>query len=190
MSDYYQEGYQDRCDELNKLEGEIIKKTTELRSIGKSGSTVSIEREIENLLKDYNSKLFTFKEKYRSPPNEMPPSVVNKRKAQLETFSLNYDRISRNYNEAKRQKYAMDFVPQGMSEETKNETRFMNNQQLFEHQKYKLNQQDEQIEEITKKAVLGTKIAKEMHHDVENQNEKLGELDNNVNIFFFNIFLF
>ena len=63
MTDYFKEGYQDRCDEINKLEGEINKKITELKTIGKSGSTISIEKEIEKLLVEYNSKVNTFREK-------------------------------------------------------------------------------------------------------------------------------
>ena len=57
MTDYFKEGYQERCDEVNKLEGEINIKITQLKTIGKSGSTISVEKEIEKLLSEYNSKL-------------------------------------------------------------------------------------------------------------------------------------
>ena len=185
MTDYFKEGYQDRCDEINKLEGEINKKITELKTIGKSGSTISIEKEIEKLLVEYNSKVNTFREKYANPPSEIPISVINKRKGVIESFSLNYDRLSTNYNEAKKQKYSMNFIPQGMSEETRNQIKFMDNQQLHDHGQNMLKGQDEKIEEITKDVVQGKKKAKEIHHDVENQIVKLDNLHSNVKFIFF-----
>ena len=188
MTDYFKEGYQDRCDEINKLEGEINKKITELKTIGKSGSTISIEKEIEKLLVEYNSKVNTFREKYANPPSEIPISVINKRKGVIESFSLNYDRLSTNYNEAKKQKYSMNFIPQGMSEETRNQIKFMDNQQLYDHGQNMLKGQDEKIEEITKDVVQGKKKAKEIHHDVENQIVKLDSLHNNVKFIFLKFF--
>ena len=84
MTDYFKEGYQERCDEVNKLKEEINIKITQLKTIGKSGSTISVEKEIEKLLSEYNSKLNTFIEKYKNPPNEIPLSVINKRKGVID----------------------------------------------------------------------------------------------------------
>ena len=188
MTDYFKEGYQERCDEVNKLEGEINIKITQLKTIGKSGSTISVEKEIEKLLSEYNSKLNTFIEKYKNPPNEIPLSVINKRKNVIESFSLNYDRLYKKYNEAKKEKYAANLQPEGMSEETRNQIKFMDNQQLYEHGQNMLKGQDEKIEEITKDVEQGKKKAKEIHHDVENQIVKLDSLHNNVKFNYFIIF--
>ena len=188
MTDYFKEGYQERCDEVNKLEGEINIKITQLKTIGKSGSTISVEKEIEKLLSEYNSKLNTFIEKYKNPPNEIPLSVINKRKNVIESFSLNYDRLYKKYNEAKKEKYAANLQPEGMSEETRNQIKFMDNQQLYEHGQNMLKGQDEKIEEITKDVVQGKKKAKEIHHDVENQIVKLDSLHNNVKFIFLKFF--
>jgi len=188
MTDYFKEGYQERCDEVNKLEGEINIKITQLKTIGKSGSTISVEKEIEKLLSEYNSKLNTFIEKYKNPPNEIPLSVINKRKNVIESFSLNYDRLYKKYNEAKKEKYAANLQPEGMSEETRNQIKFMDNQQLYEHGQNMLKGQDEKIEEITKDVEQGKKKAKEIHHDVENQIVKLDSLHNNVKFIFLKFF--
>ena len=188
MTDYFKEGYQERCDEVNKLEGEINIKITQLKTIGKSGSTISVEKEIEKLLSEYNSKLNTFIEKYKNPPNEIPLSVINKRKNVIESFSLNYDRLYKKYNEAKKEKYAANLQPEGMSEETRNQIKFMDNQQLYEHGQNMLKGQDEKIEEITKDVKKKKKKAKEIHHDVENQIVKLDSLHNNVKFIFLKFF--
>ena len=188
MTDYFKEGYQERCDEVNKLEGEINIKITQLKTIGKSGSTISVEKEIEKLLSEYNSKLNTFIEKYKNPPNEIPLSVINKRKNVIESFSLNYDRLYKKYNEAKKEKYAANLQPEGMSEETRNQIKFMDNLQLYEHGQNMLKGQDEKIEEITKDVEQGKKKAKEIHHDVENQIVKLDSLHNNVKFIFLKFF--
>ena len=188
MTDYFKEGYQERCDEVNKLEGEINIKITQLKTIGKSGSTISVEKEIEKLLSEYNSKLNTFIEKYKNPPNEIPLSVINKRKNVIESFSLNYDRLYKKYNEAKKEKYAANLQPEGMSEETRNQIKFMDNQQLYEHGQNMLKGQDEKIEEITKDVKKEKKKAKEIHHDVENQIVKLDSLHNNVKFIFLKFF--
>ena len=188
MTDYFKEGYQERCDEVNKLEGEINIKITQLKTIGKSGSTISVEKEIEKLLSEYNSKLNTFIEKYKNPPNEIPLSVINKRKNVIESFSLNYDRLYKKYNEAKKEKYAANLQPEGMSEETRNQIKFMDNQQLYEHGQNMLKGQDEKIEEITKDVEQGKKKAKEIYHDVENQIVKLDSLHNNVKFIFLKFF--
>ena len=79
----------------------------------------------------------------------------------------------------------MNFIPQGMSEETRNQIKFMDNQQLYDHGQNMLKGQDEKIEEITKDVVLGKKKAKEIHHDVENQIVKLDNLHSNVKFIFF-----
>ena len=189
MTDYFKEGFQDRVDEVNKLEGAINKKITELNTIGKSGSTIAVEKEAEKLLAEYNSKVNTFREKYSSPPSDMPISVISKRKNIIEGFTLNFERLSKKYNEAKKQKYTMTFVPQGMSEDTRNQIKFMDNQQLYDHGQNMLKGQDEKIEEITKDVIQGKKKAKEIHHDVENQIVKLDNLHNNVKFIFFYYFL-
>ena len=188
MTDYFKEGFQDRVDEVNKIEGAINKKITELNTIGKSGSTISVEKEIEKLLAEYNSKVNIFREKYSNPPSDMPISVITKRKNIIEGFTLSYGRLSNKYNEAKRQKYAMNFQPQGMSEDTRNQIKFMDNQQLYDHGQNMLKGQDEKIDEITKEVVQGKKKAKEIHHDVENQIVKLDSLHNNVKFNYFIIF--
>ena len=188
MTDYFKEGFQDRVDEVNKLEGAINKKITELNTIGKSGSTIAVEKEAEKLLAEYNSKVNTFREKYSSPPSDMPISVISKRKNIIEGFTLNFERLSKKYNEAKKQKYTMTFVPQGMSEDTRNQIKFMDNQQLYDHGQNMLKGQDEKIDEITKEVVQGKKKAKEIHHDVENQIVKLDSLHNNVKFNYFIIF--
>ena len=79
----------------------------------------------------------------------------------------------------------MNFIPQGMSEETRNQIKFMDNQQLYDHGQNMLKGQDEKIEEITKDVVQGKKKAKEIHHDVENQIVKLDNLHSNVKFIFF-----
>ena len=79
----------------------------------------------------------------------------------------------------------MNFVSQGMSEETRNNIRFMDNQQLYDHGQQMLKGQDDKIEQITKDIVHGKKIAKEIHHDVENQIVKLDNLHENVIFLFF-----
>ena len=155
MADYFKEGYQDIIDEINKLEGEINRKITEIKSKSKSESTISLEKEIENKIKDYNTKLSTLKEKYRNPPSEIPPIAINKMKATIESLGLNLERIKKNFEEAKKQKYGMNFVSQGMSEETRNNIRFMDNQQLYDHGQQMLKGQDDKIEQITKDIVHG-----------------------------------
>lgn len=189
MTDYFKEGYQDRIDEINKIEGEINRKITEIKSKSKSESTISLEKEIDKLLNEFSSKLSTLREKYRNPPSEIPPIAINKRKATIESLGLNLERIKKNFDEAKKQKYGMNFTSQGMSEETRNNIRFMDNQQLYDHGQQMLKGQDDKIEQITKDIVHGKKVAKEIHHDVENQIVKLDHLHQNVFFIFFLTFL-
>ena len=54
----------------------------------------------------------------------------------------------RHIQEAKKQKCGMNFVSQGMSEETRNNIRFMDNQQLYDHGQQMLKGQDDKIEQI------------------------------------------
>ena len=52
--DYYGLGYQDNVDEMNRLEGEINNKILEIKNIGKNGRTISIEKEVSDLLQKYS----------------------------------------------------------------------------------------------------------------------------------------
>ncbi len=74
----------------------------------------------------------------------------------------------------------MDFVDNGMSEETKERIKHMSNEQLLTEQKYLITKQNERLYEIKKDVVEGSQQAKLIHHEVENQNKNLDNLKDNV----------
>lgn len=184
--DYYGLGYQDKVDEMNRLEGEINNKILEIKNIGKNGSTISIEKEVSDLLQKYSENLSKFRMAYipSKIPTEMPPSTVNKRKLVIEGLDLNYNRVRKNFDETVKNKYKTEFVDKEISEETKNKFKTLSNQQLFEEQKKLLKDQNEIIGDITKNVISGEKQAKSIKHEVKNQNEKLNHLKDDV-IFIF-----
>ena len=183
MSDYYGLGYQERIDEINQLDKEINSKILEIKNIGKNGSTISLENEVTELLKTYDELLSKLRIAYYNSskiPSEMPTATVNKRKFQIEEFELNYKKLQQLFEKTKKEKYKMDFVDIGMSEETKERLKHMSNEQILSEQKYLISRQDERLKEIKKDVVEGTQHAKTIHHEVKNQNEKLDYLKDDV----------
>ena len=182
MSDYYG-GYQERIDEIKQLDQAINSKILEINNIGKNGSTISLENEVSELLKTYDDFLSKLRIAYYNAskiPSEMPTPTVNKRKLQIEELELNYKKLETSFEDSKKKKYKMDFVDNGMSEETKERIKHMSNEQLLTEQKYLITKQNERLYEIKKDVVEGSQQAKLIHHEVENQKKNLDNLKDNV----------
>lgn len=188
MTDYYGLGYQDRIDEINQLDKTLNEKIMEIKKIGKNGSTIPLENEVTQLLQTYNDLFQKLRIAYFNVskiPSEMPTSLVNKRKLQIEELELKYNKDKQLFENAKNEKYKINIVDNGMSEETKERIKYMNNEQLLREQKYLISKQDERLKEINKDVKEGSKHAKLIHNEVKNQNEKLDNLKDDV----FTIFL-
>ena len=188
MTDYYGLGYQDRIDEINQLDKTLNEKIMEIKKIGKNGSTIPLENEVTQLLQTYNDLFQKLRIAYfniSKIPSEMPTSLVNKRKLQIEELELKYNKDKQLFENAKNEKYKINIVDNGMSEETKERIKYMNNEQLLREQKYLISKQDERLKEINKGVKEGSKHAKLIHNEVKNQNVKLDNLKDDV----FTIFL-
>ena len=160
----------------------------EIKKIGKNGSTIPLENEVTQLLQTYNDLFQKLRIAYFNVskiPSEMPTSLVNKRKLQIEELELKYNKDKQLFENAKNEKYKINIVDNGMSEETKERIKYMNNEQLLREQKYLISKQDERLKEINKDVKEGSKHAKLIHNEVKNQNEKLDNLKDDV----FTIFL-
>ena len=183
MTDYYGLGYQDRIDEINQLDKTLNEKIMEIKKIGKNGSTIPLENEVTQLLQTYNDLFQKLRIAYFNVskiPSEMPTSLVNKRKLQIEELELNYKKLETSFEDSKKKKYKINIVDNGMSEETKERIKYMNNEQLLREQKYLITKQNERLYEIKKDVVEGSQQAKLIHHEVENQNKNLDNLKDNV----------
>ena len=179
MSDYYGE-YQERIDELKQIEQAINSKILEINNIGKNGSTFSLEKEVSELLKTYDDFLSKLRIAYYNAskiPSEMPTPTVNKRKLQIEELELNYKKLETFFENSKKKKYKMDFVDNGMSEETKERIKHMSNEQLLSEQKYLITKQNERLYEINK---LNDELSK-IKQEKENKKNVMS-LENSINL--------
>ena len=104
MTDYYGLGYQDRIDEINQLDKTLNEKIMEIKKIGKNGSTIPLENEVTQLLQTYNDLFQKLRIAYfniSKIPSEMPTSLVNKRKLQIEELELKYNKDKQLFENAK-----------------------------------------------------------------------------------------
>ena len=111
----------------------------------------------------------------------MADNIVDARQKEIKKFKTAYDEINKDFLALNDDKYS--FKGQ-ITEDYKNKEEYKgkSTEELLQVQKSKLNQQSEQIAEITQDAKKGTVLAKNLQHEFQEQTKKINQVNEDMDI--------
>ena len=112
-------------------------------------------------------------------PNGFPQQQAEKRLAEIKGLEISYEEMSKNYIELTNEKLSFkDFI----TEDYRNKEEYQNKstEQLQQIQKEKLGEQNEIIDNIIVDTKKGTQIAKNIHHEIGEQNKVIGQISQDM----------
>lgn len=152
-------------------------------NIGKGANTIELEKKIKNAMKQFKDLLDKLNEAYLSQniPGTMSDNIVDARQKEIKKFKTAYDEINKDFLALNDDKYS--FKGQ-ITEDYKNKEEYKgkSTEELLQVQKSKLNQQNEQIAEITQDAKKGTVLAKNLQHEFQEQTKKINQVNEDMDI--------
>ena len=152
-------------------------------NIGKGANTIELEKKIKNAMKQFKDLLDKLNEAYLSKniPGTMADNIVDARQKEIKKFQTAYDEINKDFLALNDDKYS--FKGQ-ITEDYKNKEEYKgkSTEELLQVQKSKLNQQNEQIAEITQDAKKGTVLAKNLQHKFQEQTKKINQVNEDMDI--------
>lgn len=152
-------------------------------NIGKGANTIELEKKIKNAMKQFKDLLDKLNEAYLSKniPGTMADNIVDARQKEIKKFKTAYDEINKDFLALNDDKYS--FKGQ-ITEDYKNKEEYKgkSTEELLQVQKSKLNQQSEQIAEITQDAKKGTVLAKNLQHEFQEQTKKINQVNEDMDI--------
>ena len=146
-----------------------------------SGSTIEIENKIKDLFKQYKdlyNKLDTAYSK-KNIPGGMPDTTINKRQGEIQKFEINYNDLEKEFKSTENDKYRFkNNITEDYSK--KEEYQNMTTGEIMSLEKKKLQNQDEQLDEIALEVTKGTKLAKNAGHVIKEQNKQLDQMNEDI----------
>ena len=143
-------------------------------TIGKGANTRDIEEKIKNSLKSFKDLVDKLNDAYlsKNAPGNMPEATLDSRQKEIKKFKISYDDMTKDFKLLEGEKYSF----KGHIEEdykNKEEYKGMSAGELLEVQQKKLNEQDDKIDDIVVDAKKGTQLAKNLGHELKEQNKKI-----------------
>ena len=108
-------------------------------------------------------------------PINCPQKTADERMQEIKKFRISYEESSKKYIELTNEKLSFkDFI----TEDYRNKEEYQNKstEQLQQIQKEKLGEQNEIIDNIIVDTKKGTQIAKNIHHEIGEQNKVIGQI--------------
>ena len=185
---YSVEGYRKKIDEIHEIEKNI---NTEIenykKSINNKENTIAIEKKIEELLNKFKSQWdeVDFAYQNKNVPTLIPNGVRERRQIEIQNLNSSiYKQSKKRYESLKSKKYSYDFSEfDKKNYNTMEEYKNKSGEQLIQEAKFKINKQNEQLEDIGLNVKKGNVYAKEAQSMLSNQNTKLEYIQENVRIF-------
>lgn len=177
MSEYYS-NFKQFIEELTQKEKSLRADLSSFKNtIQKGANTVELEKKIKDSLKSFKELVDNLDNAYlsKNAPGNMPDKTLESRQKEIKKFSISYDQMEKDYKDLFNDKYTF----KGKIDEDyreKEEYKNMGAQELLQLEKEKLKQQDNKMDEITSDVKKGTQLAKNLQHELHDQNQKLEEV--------------
>ena len=188
MDDIYTvEGYRKKIDEIHEIEKNInVEIQNYSISIDNKENTIAIENKILDMLSNFKNKWDEVDKAYQNKnvPTLIPNGVRERRQIEVESLNSSiYKKLKERFEALKNKKYSYDFSDfekknYNNMEEYKNKS----GEQLLKIAENKIDQQNNQLEDIALNAKIGSGYAKEAQHVLSNQNKQLEYIQENVRI--------
>ena len=182
--DFYKR-YREFITELSNKEKKIMADLSNYREKALKGglSTIDDETNIKKQLSEFTQKLERLEDAYsnRNAPSGYPPQELDRKQKELQKYRISYEDMKKQYNSIYNSKYSYknkigDDEDYMHKEEYKNAT----TDELLVMQKEKLNEQNEQIDDITLDVKKNITLAKNVNHVLNDQNKKLEEINEDI----------
>lgn len=166
--------------EVQNLSKDTRAKVEEYRQrVSQGADSHSLEDTIKKNIDAMNAKYNKLENGYsnRNAPSGIPGGELDRRQKEIQSLKNTINQVAELYRLTENQKYSYKVSdkfsgPYQQTDEMKN----MSNNELMNAQKEKIKQQDRQMEEIANEAVKGQKIAREIKHELVDQNKQLDEM--------------
>ena len=151
------------------------------KAIKDNKSSLELGNKIKGDLDNCIKVIGELKDAYKDEnlPNGFPQQQAEKRLAEIKGLEISYEEMSKNYIELTNEKLSFkDFI----TEDYRNKEEYQNKstEQLQEIQKEKLGEQNEIIDNIIVDTKKGTQIAKNIHHEIGEQNKVIGQISQDM----------
>ena len=182
--DFYKR-YREFITELSNKEKKIMADLSNYRekALKEGLSTIDDETNIKKQLSEFTQKLEKLENAYsnRNAPSGYPPQELDRKQKELQKYRISYEDMKKQYNSIYNSKYSYknkigDDEDYMHKEEYKNAT----TDELLVMQKEKLNEQNEQIDDITLDVKKNITLAKNVNHVLNDQNKKLEEINEDI----------
>ena len=179
--EYYM-NYQKYVEDIKDLEKKINQGLTSFKKkTGDKGSTLELENEIKDLLKQYKELQTNMQTAYskKNVPGGMPELTIDKRQKEIQQFEINYNQMEKNYRNIENEKYRFkNEIQEDYSQ--KEEYKNLSAEELISLQQNKLKQQDNQIDDIVIDVKRGQQLAKHAGHVMQEQNKEMEKLNQDI----------
>ena len=179
--EYYM-NYQKYVEDIKDLEKKINQGLTSFKKkTGDKGSTLELENEIKDLLKQYKELQTNMQTAYskKNVPGGMPELTIDKRQKEIQQFEINYNQMEKNYRNIENEKYRFkNEITEDYSQ--KDEYKNLSAEELISLQQNKLKQQDNQIDDIVIDVKRGQQLAKHAGHVMQEQNKEMEKLNQDI----------
>jgi len=170
--------YKEMLENLEKKKKSITASLGEYKkAIKDNKNSLELGNKIKGDLDNCIKVIGELKDAYKDEnlPNGFPQQQAEKRLAEIKGLEISYEEMSKNYIELTNEKLSFkDFI----TEDYRNKEEYQNKstEQLQQIQKEKLGEQNEIIDNIIVDTKKGTQIAKNIHHEIGEQNKVIGQI--------------
>ena len=183
MSNDYYIHYSEHINKLKESERDIRKELENYQKISKQEgqNTIGIENKITGMLKQFKELYNKLDEAYlyKNIPGGMNDKTIDFRQKEIHRFGNNYNEIEKIFKSIQTNKYSFkNNINEDYSK--KEEYKNMQTGEIIQLQKYRLNEQDDRIEDITLEAKKGTQLAKNTVDVIKEQNKQLDEMNEDI----------
>jgi len=185
---YSVEGYRKKIDEIHSIEKNINNEIQNFsKKIDSKENTIEIENKIVDHLNKFKKLWKIVDDAYlnKNVPGLIPNGVRERRQIEIESLNSSiYKKLNERFEALKSKKYSYDFSDFDKKDYSKlDEYKYKSSQQLMKEAENKINEQNNQLEDITLNVKRGQEYAKETSHMLSNQNEQLEYIQENVSFF-------
>lgn len=140
-------------------------------------NSLELGNNIKKNLDSFNGIIEELEKAYKTEnlPTNCPQKTADERMQEIKKFRISYEESSKKYIELTNEKLSFkDFI----TEDYRNKEEYQNKstEQLQQIQKEKLGEQDEIIDNIIVDTKKGTQLAKNIHHEIGEQNKVIGQI--------------
>ena len=177
----YYTNYKEYVTQINDLEKKIRQGLTSYKQQSSKGSTLQIEAQIKDQLKQYKDLYTNLETAYsrRNVPGGFPELTIDERQKEIQQFGINYNDMDKDYKNVETNKYKFkNEIQEDYSQ--KEEYKNLSSEELISLQQNKLKQQDNQIDDIVIDVKRGQQLAKHAGHVMQEQNKEMEKLNQDI----------